>query len=103
VYTWTALKQPSGGDLIFWGERHLAGVGTFGAGANVRTGRDLASQYLAVLRTISSQAARVTNKMPFNFLLLGLIRQVLPNATIVHCSRHPIDTCLSIFTTELVT
>ena len=46
---------------------------------------------------------RVTDKMPFNSLLLGLIRQVLPNATIVHCRRHPIDTYLSIFTTELVT
>jgi hypothetical protein len=38
--------------------------------------------------------------MPFNFSHLGLIRQVFPRATIVHCRRHPIDTCLSIHTTH---
>ena len=94
----------AGGELAFWGERHLAGFGVIGAGTDAGMGRDLASDYLAVLRvTISPYAARVTDKMPFNFLLLGLIRQVFPNATIVHCRRHPIDTCLSIFVTELMT
>ncbi len=38
--------------------------------------------------------------MPFNFGLLGVIRQVFPRAAIVHCRRHPVDTCLSIFTTN---
>jgi hypothetical protein len=42
----------------------------------------------------------VTDKMPFNFGLLGVIRQVFPRAAIVHCRRHPIDTCLSIFATD---
>ena len=93
----------AGGELAFWGERHLAGFGVIGAGTNAGMGRDLANDYLAVLRPISPYAARVTDKMPFNFLLLRLIRQVFPNATIVHCRRHPIDTCLSIFVTELMT
>jgi hypothetical protein len=43
---------------------------------------------------------RITDKMPFNFAFLGLIRQVYPRATIVHCRRDPIDTCLSIYTTH---
>jgi hypothetical protein len=38
--------------------------------------------------------------MPFNFGLLGIIRQIFCRATIVHCRRHPVDTCLSIFVTD---
>ncbi|HEX4298684.1 MAG TPA: sulfotransferase, partial [Devosia sp.] len=39
----------------------------------------------------------VTEKLPDNFRLLGLIAAVLPQARIVHCHRDPADTCLSIF------
>jgi hypothetical protein len=35
-----------------------------------------------------------------NFMLLGVIHRVFPNATIIHCRRDPIDTALSIFTTH---
>src|ERR1700679_93558 len=56
--------------------------------------------FLSVTRAISPDAPRVTDKMPFNFGLLGVIRQVFPRAAIVHCRRHPVDTCLSIFTTS---
>ena len=31
---------------------------------------------------------------------LGLIHRILPNATLIHCRRHPVDTALSIFTTN---
>ncbi len=41
---------------------------------------------------------RITNKMPHNFELLGLIALALPNAKIVHCRRNPLDTCLSCWT-----
>jgi tetratricopeptide (TPR) repeat protein len=92
----------AGGELEFWGQHHLAGVGVFEATAEPGTVHELAHEYLAVLRGLSPQARRVTDKMPFNFLLLGLIRQVFPRATIVHCRRHPVDTCLSIFTTDLL-
>jgi hypothetical protein len=87
----------------FWGDRHLAGIDTFSAAVDPGMIHNLADDYLAVLRAISPHAARVTDKMPFNFLLLGLIREVFPHATIVHCRRHPIDTCLSIFVTDLET
>ncbi|HME24333.1 MAG TPA: sulfotransferase [Acetobacteraceae bacterium] len=88
-----------GGELRFWGEKHSAGVGIFGASTKPEVVCRLAGDYLAVLRAISPDATRVTDKMPFNFELLGIIRQVFPRATIVHCRRHPIDTCLSIFST----
>jgi hypothetical protein len=35
--------------------------------------------------------------MPANFVFAGLIHLALPNATIIHAVRDPIDTCLSCF------
>jgi hypothetical protein len=39
----------------------------------------------------------VVDKLPTNFLFLGLIHAALPGARIIHLRRHPIDTCLSIY------
>lgn len=57
----------------------------------------LAKQYLAVIREKSLISSRVTDKMPQNFIYLGMIHLMLPKARIIHCRRDPIDTCLSIF------
>jgi hypothetical protein len=40
---------------------------------------------------------RVADKLPANFLNIGLIRLILPNARIIHTARHPLDTCLSCY------
>src|SRR6185437_12804981 len=37
------------------------------------------------------------------FAHLGVIHQLFPCAAIVHCRRHPVDTCLSIFSTNFET
>ena len=37
----------------------------------------------------------VSDKMPGNFIHVGLIASILPNAKIIHCNRNPMDTCLS--------
>lgn len=58
-----------------------------------------AQEYLDKLGTISVDADRVTDKMPFNYMHLGLIQSLFPGATIVHCRRYPLDTCLSCFFT----
>lgn len=60
--------------------------------------RDIARQYLRRLRKHSTAADRVTDKMPHNFELLGLIALLFPKARIVHCRRDAIDTCVSCFT-----
>ena len=39
----------------------------------------------------------VTDKMPNNFLYIGYIFMMFPNAKIIHAKRHPVDTCLSIY------
>ena len=36
-----------------------------------------------------------TDKMPFNFVHVWLIRVLFPDAAIVHCHRHPLDVILS--------
>jgi tetratricopeptide (TPR) repeat protein len=58
-----------------------------------------AFDYLGVLRSIAPKAARVTDKMPFNFLWAGLIHMAFPRAIIIHCHRAAVDTALSIHQT----
>ena len=38
--------------------------------------------------------------MPNNFLHRHLISRIFPRAKVIHCLRHPLDTCLSCFTTN---
>lgn len=57
------------------------------------------NDYVAQLRKHSATALRITDKMPGNFMLVGLIRLILPNATVLHCVRDAPATCLSIFKT----
>lgn len=40
---------------------------------------------------------RIVTKLPEDFWNLGLIAILFPKAWIIHCSRHPIDTCLSCY------
>jgi len=59
--------------------------------------RELSAIYLDKLRTHSSEARYITDTTPMNFLYLGLVATILPNARLVHCVRDPMDTCLSIY------
>ena len=93
-------KVAAGGELHFWRDAKHGNIGVFGADANAERAGIVTKEYLDVLRAISPDAARVTDKMPFNFSRLGLIRQLFPRATIVHCRRNPIAICLSIYTTH---
>jgi hypothetical protein len=40
----------------------------------------------------------VCDKLPGNFARLGLIRLMFPDALVIHCKRHPMATCWSLFT-----
>jgi len=63
----------------------------------VETCNQLAARYLDRLTRLSSDARYVTDKMPQNFLALGLITLLFPGARIIHCARDPMDTCLSCY------
>jgi hypothetical protein len=89
----------AGGELPFWVKRAAAAGIAEASYLTAEAGRGLAREYLALLRRISPQAPRATDKAPFNHLRLGLIHLLLPDARIIHCRRHPVDTCLSMYFT----
>ena len=86
------------GELTWW-------HGFFGEFTRrLREGRDpvsaasgLTQDALGRLVALAPDARRVIDKMPSNFLYLGLIHGVFPAARIIHMQRHPADTCLSIY------
>jgi hypothetical protein len=53
--------------------------------------------YLAHLKKLAPGAARVTDKLPPNFMYLGLIAALFPGARVIHCLRDPVDTCVSCY------
>ncbi len=57
----------------------------------------LVEAYNSVLDQISLDALRIVDKAPHNFMAIGLIHAVFPNARFLHLQRNPIDTCLSIY------
>jgi len=88
------------GEQNFWNERGAAWHQAGAEGDSPASLGEAAAGYLALLREIGPRAARVTDKMPFNFLWAGLIHLALPRATIIHCRRAAIDTALSIHQTH---
>lgn len=65
----------------------------------VETMQEFAKQFAEYIQRFAvEQASFLTDKMPPNFLNLGLIAMMFPNAKIIHARRDPIDTCLSCFT-----
>lgn len=63
----------------------------------------IGKEYLDKISLLNASAGRVTDKMPFNFMMIGVIRLALPDAVIIHCVRDPRDTCLSIFKQNFTT
>jgi tetratricopeptide (TPR) repeat protein len=59
--------------------------------------REFGKAYVEGLQGRAPGAQRVTDKMPGNFMFLGLIHLALPGARIIHVMRDPRDTCLSCY------
>lgn len=86
------------GELGFWNQAavdHLAGMPNWSRDTALL--QTLASGYTSEMSRHSAEALRIVDKMPANFLNLGLIHAAFPNARIIHMMRDPLDTCLSIF------
>ncbi|MFT5522569.1 MAG: tetratricopeptide (TPR) repeat protein [Pirellulaceae bacterium] len=56
-----------------------------------------AEQYEKDIRRQAGSVDRIVDKMMTNFLHVGLISLLYPNAKIIHSIRHPLDTCLSCY------
>lgn len=58
---------------------------------------ELGRRYVERLQHYAPEAQHITDKMPGNYLFVGLIALILPQAKIIHCVRNPMDTCFSIY------
>ncbi len=59
---------------------------------------DIRNEYLKLLSSHSNQKVRfICDKMPHNFILIGLIKLIIPEAKIIYCKRDPIDNCFSLY------
>ncbi len=59
--------------------------------------RQLAQRYVETIGRGVRDARLIVNKLPHNFEYLGLIALAFPKAKIIHCTRDPMDNCLSCF------
>lgn len=103
-------KVQAAGEVIFWGRAKTAMPLRLNTSTpypqcineiTVEHAQDITALYEATLKKIAgptaSAVSHITDKMPHNFLNLGLIALLFPNVNIIHTKRDPIDTCLSIF------
>ena len=61
---------------------------------------EIAEQYNSETVDLFGLGARVTDKRPDNLILIGLIKEILPEAKIIITQRDPLDVAWSIFTTR---
>lgn len=59
--------------------------------------QQFALRYRNRLSTMFPDASFITDKRPDNFLYIGLIKQLFPNAKIIHTTRNGLDNCLSVY------
>lgn len=80
--------------------RQVLDLETIKAAKNINF-TELGKRYVEMTQPTNSnsQTIHFIDKMPLNFLYVGLIKKALPNAKIIILDRHPMDVCLSNFRT----
>jgi tetratricopeptide (TPR) repeat protein len=59
--------------------------------------RELGRTYVERLSSNGAAKDRIVDKLPSNFLFVGLIHLALPGARIIHVKRNAVDTCVSCY------
>ena len=59
-------------------------------------------KYIKKLKNIGANNSYVTDKLPHNFVLIGFIKILFPNAKIIYCKRDKTDNCFSLYTHKFV-
>ena len=62
----------------------------------------LGRHYVQSLDEIAAKTPRVIDKQLFNYTYVGMIALMLPEATIINCTRDPMDTCVSCYTNSFL-
>lgn len=57
----------------------------------------IAGGYRSLIATVGSGSLRTIDKFLHNFLHIGLIKLLFPDAQIIHCKRQALDCCMSIY------
>jgi hypothetical protein len=65
-----------------------------------QTAQRFASRHLERLRALSPTALRIVDKMPDNYLYLGLLATLFPRAKLIHCRRDLRDVAVSCWMTD---
>ena len=59
---------------------------------------NLRQEYMSkLLNRRENKNQYICDKMPHNFVFIGLIRTIFPEAKIVYCKRDPMDNCFSLY------
>lgn len=66
--------------------------------AGIDPGR-LGQEYRRSVASYGLRAPYFVDKMPSNFLYVGLMAKALPGAPVLHVERHPVDSCLAMYRT----
>ena len=61
-------------------------------------GESYVDQIKALVENSEDEILRITDKMPGNYMSLGVIALLLPKAKLINCRRNPLDNSLSCFT-----
>lgn len=92
-------KVGGAGEQAFWMARGKEAMAPGMLDVHSKALRRLGEEYVHLLKRMAPDMDRAVDKAPGNYSQLGLIHLALPKAKIVHVQRHPVDTCLSIYTT----
>jgi tetratricopeptide (TPR) repeat protein len=99
-------RVKAGGELPFMPENALRLGELWGSRGNRAPGSDAevradlhetAEKYARQTAQLRGTHGHFTDKLPGNFLFIGLIHLMFPEARIIHCRRDPVDVCLSCF------
>lgn len=100
----TLIEQILSSHTKIYGAGELPFIGNFGHliatnshNSNLENLKNFKVNYTHRLREISNNYKYITDKMPNNFLYIGLINTVFPKSKIIHVFRNKAATCWSIY------
>lgn len=92
-------KVGPAGEQRFWSDHRNVALRDGGSTVDAKQLKQMASDYEQRLQAVAPRKAHVVDKMPSNYMAIGVIHLAFPNAKIIHTTRNPVDTCISVYTT----